>query len=87
LIQKSLKEEEELDLVDKIKNKITNYGLIKIWIKVKFLMEMILHMAMVLWQVQGLLSLILKGWKFGGWEVKIISKINNSIGKKEWRKS
>jgi hypothetical protein len=47
-MKKSQKEEKELDLEEAVKNKTLNYGLMLIWIKVKYLMEMIQHMVMVL---------------------------------------
>ncbi len=51
-IKSLLKKEKALDLVVQINGKISNFGLIKIWIKVKFLMAMIILMDMVHWQLQ-----------------------------------
>jgi len=49
-----------------------SFGLMKTWIKVEFIMEMILHTDMVPWLAQEHRFFQSKDFKFGDWEQKRI---------------
>lgn len=59
----------------------------KTWIKVEFIMEMILHTDMVPWLAQEHRFFQSKDFKFGDWEQKRIQNNKKFIGNKDMLKS